>query len=253
VSVGQTLREARERTGRSVDEVSQATRIRAAVIRAIEDDNFAPCGGDVYARGHIRSIAAVVGANAEELIAEYDATHHASRVSVSESLEAEVADVRASQRRGPSWAAAAAVVLIALIVYGVVQLVTPPASSGPGIAAPSSSATAPSAPAPVAPAPTPSASSSPEVIAARESVSVVVDAARRASWIRVTDSAGQTVFEGLLNPGDRQEFSDPTELSFVIGDAGAVDLTVNGESVGAPGADGAVVRVSFGPDDPAAG
>ena len=64
MSIGQTLHEARERAGLSVDEVSERTRIRATVVRAIEADDFALCGGDVYARGHVRAIAAVVAPTA---------------------------------------------------------------------------------------------------------------------------------------------------------------------------------------------
>ena len=73
VSIGATLAEARQGAGLTVAEVSARTRIRESLIRAIEHDEFDGCGGDVYARGHIRAIAAVVGADPEWLISEYDA------------------------------------------------------------------------------------------------------------------------------------------------------------------------------------
>jgi transcriptional regulator with XRE-family HTH domain len=73
VSIGETLAQARLRAGLSVSEVSQKTRIRETLIRAIESDDYSRCGGDFYARGHIRSIARVVGADPEPLIREYDA------------------------------------------------------------------------------------------------------------------------------------------------------------------------------------
>ena len=52
-----------------MDDVAADTRIRATVIEAIEADHFELCGGTVYARGHIRSIARVVGVDSEPLIA----------------------------------------------------------------------------------------------------------------------------------------------------------------------------------------
>jgi transcriptional regulator with XRE-family HTH domain len=73
VSIGGALAEARSEAGLSVTEVSERTRIRAAIIRDIERDDFAACGGDFYARGHIRAIAKVVGTDPVPLIAEYDA------------------------------------------------------------------------------------------------------------------------------------------------------------------------------------
>jgi len=39
----------------------------------------------------------------------------------------------------------------------------------------------------------------------------------------------------------------------VIGNAGGVELTVNGSVIGAPGRRGQVARVQFTPEDPAAG
>jgi transcriptional regulator with XRE-family HTH domain len=73
VSIGETLAQARLRAGLSVSDVSQRTRIRETLIRAIESDDYSGCGGDFYARGHIRSIARVVGTDPEPLIREYDA------------------------------------------------------------------------------------------------------------------------------------------------------------------------------------
>lgn len=73
MSIGGILAEARQAAGLSVSDVSARTRIRAALIRAIEADDFAPCGGDFYARGHIRAIARAVGTDSRPLIADYDA------------------------------------------------------------------------------------------------------------------------------------------------------------------------------------
>lgn len=76
MSIGEDLAQARHRAGLTVREVSQQTCIRETLIRAIEHDDYCGCGGDFYARGHIRAIARVVGADPVPLIAEYDAAHH---------------------------------------------------------------------------------------------------------------------------------------------------------------------------------
>jgi cytoskeletal protein RodZ len=79
VSIGGTLAEARQAAGLTVADVSARTRIRGGLIRAIEHDDFGPCGGDFYARGHIRAIARVVGVDSQPLIAEYDAASLGAR------------------------------------------------------------------------------------------------------------------------------------------------------------------------------
>jgi hypothetical protein len=75
VDIGGALAEARSESGLSVDQVSERTRIRATIIRAIERDDYAMCGGDFYARGHIRAIARVVGTDPAPLIQQYDIAH----------------------------------------------------------------------------------------------------------------------------------------------------------------------------------
>src|SRR6202012_1076770 len=77
VSIGDTLAEARRQSGLTVTQVSQRTRIRESIIRSVEQDDFSPCGGDFYARGHIRSIAEVVGTDPVPLIRDFDAEHGA--------------------------------------------------------------------------------------------------------------------------------------------------------------------------------
>jgi Helix-turn-helix domain len=73
VTVGEALAEARYRAGLTVDEVSERTRIREAVIRCIEQDDYDACGGDLYVRGYVRAIAGAVGIDAQPLIREFDA------------------------------------------------------------------------------------------------------------------------------------------------------------------------------------
>src|SRR2546423_6849889 len=72
--IGQSLAAPRRDAGLSVDDLSAKTRLRATVIRAIEADDFSLCGGDFYARGHVRTLAGLVGIDPAPLLAEYDAT-----------------------------------------------------------------------------------------------------------------------------------------------------------------------------------
>jgi hypothetical protein len=75
VSIGEALTAARRQAGLTITQVSQRTRIRETIVRGIERDDFSACGGDFYARGHIRAIARAAGADPEPLIREYDSSH----------------------------------------------------------------------------------------------------------------------------------------------------------------------------------
>ena len=73
MSIGEALAQARSQAGLTLTQVSQRTRIRETIIAGIEADDYSSCGGDFYARGHIRAIARVAGIDSEPLIEEYDA------------------------------------------------------------------------------------------------------------------------------------------------------------------------------------
>jgi cytoskeletal protein RodZ len=75
VSIGEVLAAARRQAGLTITQVSQRTRIRETIIRGIEEDDFAACGGDFYARGHIRAIARATGVDGEPLVRQYDTSH----------------------------------------------------------------------------------------------------------------------------------------------------------------------------------
>ena len=87
MSIGETLAQARHQAGLSVAQVSEQTRIRPLIIRGMEADDYSMCGGDFYARGNIRDIAEVVGADPGPLIDEYDRAYRATGPVAATSLD----------------------------------------------------------------------------------------------------------------------------------------------------------------------
>lgn len=123
--VGEALAEARGQAGFTVAEVSQRTRIREAIIRGIEGDDYSACGGDFYARGNIRSIAKAVGADPEPLICEYDAVHRAPGVLSAVSLDELVTPGRTPGRRLNATAVLGLALIAALGFVGYTFLTGP--------------------------------------------------------------------------------------------------------------------------------
>jgi cytoskeletal protein RodZ len=251
VSIGTTLAAARETAGLSLEDVAAATRIRRTLIMNIEDDDYSACGGDFYARGHLRNIAVAVGLDPAPLLAEFDAARpEAAPARATEVFEAETTTWK-ERRGGPNWSAAMAAALVLVISYGLVQAFSGSGGGGHDVADQGHTTSAPpSTSAPVSP--TPSGDDSAVAQAPRGKVTVAVRATDR-SWVQVTTTSGQELFQGLLQPGQEKTFTDKTRLKLVIGNAGGVELTVNGSAIGAPGRRGQVARVQFTPEDPAAG
>lgn len=114
MTIGDVLAAGRRQAGMTVTQVGQRTCIRETIIRSIERNDFTGCGGDFYARGHIRSIAQAVNVDPEPLIAEYDATIGSPRQISAADVFQPVTPVRLKERRKPNWTAAMALALLAI-------------------------------------------------------------------------------------------------------------------------------------------
>ena len=121
------LAAARTRLGLTVDQLAERTRIRPHVIESIEVDDFAPCGGDFYARGHLRTLARVLGVDAAPLLASYDEHYADAPIDPRRVFEAELAtgvggSIRGT-RGGPNWSVLVAAVMAVVLVWSIARLV----------------------------------------------------------------------------------------------------------------------------------
>jgi cytoskeletal protein RodZ len=124
VSIGATLAAARRRAGLSVADVSRSTRVRENIIEGIEQDDYAACGGDFYARGHIRAIAQAVGVDPAPLIEEFDATWRSAReITAAEAFQPSI-PLRNRERRRVRWTAVLAVVVLAVLGFASYKFVS---------------------------------------------------------------------------------------------------------------------------------
>lgn len=247
MGIGETLARARESAGLSVAEVSRRTRVRETIILGIERDDFQPCGGDFYARGHIRSIARVLRIDPEPLIRHYDDTHGGAPQALSAlaAFEPE-APVAFRERRSPNWSAAMAVALALVVLYGIVHVFTGKE--------PTREATQAARPAPVAtttrpPAAPPRAGGTPRPAVPRKNVEVRLKASQT-SWVSIRDGKNRQLFSGLIRSGDVRQWTARKRIRIIIGNGGALKLFVNGKYLGSPGIAGQVLQLSFGPTDP---
>ncbi|MFD8752226.1 helix-turn-helix domain-containing protein [Kitasatospora sp. NPDC059577] len=258
-SIGRVLSTARIDAGLTVDQVSTATRVRVPIVHAVEEDDFGRCGGDFYARGHIRLIARAVGVDGDELVARYDAAHGgppAAKRPASQLVDS--GPIKVPSRGRPNWAAAmvaAIVAVVALIGFNLVSgkgghgstgsaSAPLPSGSGTGSVAPAAT------PAVQPPAPAPSAAAIAAVPADKVTVKLVAEGT---SWVSAMNSSGKSLFQNNISDGQDQTFTDPKQIKLVLGNGGAVHAYVNGKDLGLLGKDGQVVHVTYTPGDPQAG
>jgi cytoskeletal protein RodZ len=151
-----------------------------------------------------------------------------------------------------SWKTLAGISLATLALLGAVQIIisnskTTEISSPEAVATESATAE----PTNTSEAqPTPTATSTPTTVrdtySSGTGVSVKVAASRGNSWLFVSDANGTTLYSGQIRSGQNLNFSSSTRVSLKVGNAGAVDVSVNGKGAQQIGDDGEVITVSYG-------
>jgi hypothetical protein len=192
--IGPEVAASRTRLGLTVDQLAERTRIRPHVIEAIEVDDFAPCGGDFYARGHLRTLARVLGMDVAPMLEAYDERYARAPISPRRVFEAERAtgvngSIRGT-RGGPNWSVLVALVMALVLAWSIARLAmdTPPELQGSnpilnGSGGPEGGAAAPAA----------------------DPVAVVLSASEGGAHVVVRDAAGEIVYKGNLAVGDTRE------------------------------------------------
>jgi cytoskeletal protein RodZ len=215
VSIGATLAAARRRAGLTVSDVSQRTRVTEPIIRGIEQDDYAACGGDFYARGHIRAIARAVGEDPVPLIDEFDSTWRSAKEVTAAEVFQPAMPLRKRERRRVRWAAVLAVLVLAVLGFATYKFV-----SGVGRARP----TAATSPRPSPPGgPTNPPASAPAVQGSTAQSTSAQASASQASTspapsaspvpVQVLAPASVTAF----GPAGRGDGDDPQRAALAIG------------------------------------
>ena len=235
--IGETLRVIRLEQRLSLEETAWRTRMRPGVLRALEEEQFDELGHHAYVRSHLASYARFLGADPSELVGRLDARRVEPEPSSIEELDRQRREARKPPRG--KWLIAAAIsaaVVIAASVLGWFggQAERPVASSA------DSQGSVPAG------APVAGEEEQGPVPAAEARVRLRVEASGTTHVSIVAD--GRELFEGELAAGEARTFRARNELEIIVADGGAITLMLNGSELGAPGDDGAVARVRFGPD-----
>lgn len=80
MDIGQTLRDARQRRGLSLQEISRATKISVQILEAIERNQTDALAGGLYMRGYLRAYANQVGLNPADIVSGFLAGQEASEI-----------------------------------------------------------------------------------------------------------------------------------------------------------------------------
>ena len=224
MSIGDTLAEARRQTGLTITQVSRQTRIRESIIRAIEQGDFSACGGDFYARGHIRSIAAAVGVDPVPLIREYDEEHGPPGAMRASQIFEPATPIKIREPKNLHLGWVLAVAVLALAGFGAYHFYPKHTSADPTASA---SVTLHSHSTSTAKA---STTSKPAAKKPTVPEAVIRLTAAQACWVGLDSTTGKTLYQGVVAAGSTKTWNEKDQVSLVIGNPPGITLTVNGKT-----------------------
>jgi cytoskeletal protein RodZ len=254
VTVGERLREARERQKVSLHAIAEKTNISVRFLDAIEKNQFEKLPGGIFLRGFIRSYAIQVGLDPDATVAQFLADEPAFRE------ETEDGPVRSGDGPGMGVLVVAGLALVALTL-GLIYVFAPDwlglrsAAFGPSADAPpaviaeagatdTEATPLASAPAQALPAATttpppaaPPASAAPSTSQSPKAPLRLVIAPSDRCWVQVA-ADGQVRVAREFAAGERMTIDAAESLRITAGNAGAFAYELNdrpGKSLGSPG------------------
>ncbi|MBA2442128.1 MAG: helix-turn-helix domain-containing protein [Rubrobacter sp.] len=278
LGIGRTLEALRKERGLSLQDVEEATKIRTRYVEALENEDFDALPDRIYVQGFLKSYATFLGLDGEELVREFRGSATERPVhgpSASGEFERPIRNpggLSTPARRRATNAifitlSLAVVFLIALVgvfyfVGREAQLTGDRVEPLPGDAAPATDG-APDEPNPALETTdtTTNETTTSETTDQAEdtsggstigssgevegdSIVTTVSVSDTEVWISVR-SDGELAFQGFAQQGFVQSFESQQSLAITSGNAGAVELEVNGQEYGALGDDGEITTRSF--------
>jgi cytoskeletal protein RodZ len=268
-TVGEQLRGERVRRGLSIDELAARTRIASRYLEAIEAGDIRALPGEFFYRSFVRQYAAALGLDESDFDHEVrpgrppDATLTPATRGAQRIYEPEVHEVRDSRFGEALSRMPMSVLLLVVVVVGTSAVYTlwyreTAPSSLPAEPPGQSAAAAPAAPtptaetAPAAGVPPESKSVQPSVGQESPAAPVPVDAklvtleltASEAAWVSVS-SGGKNLYTGTLGSGESRVLQAGADARLTVGNAGGLQVKLNGRDIGPLGPRGQTRVYSF--------
>jgi len=245
-SLGAYLRALREAKGSSLEDMARSTRVGIRHLEALEEERLADLPSPVFVRGFIRAYCGFLREAPEQALGHYETL-------AGERAVAQAASAPPHPRT--TWANSSVLVGLALLVIlgiGLIVLnLTVKRTGGTSVAAPKTAAPA-EAQSPATPASPPASIPAPAVAKSVAGPQRLLMKAVEPTWIRVQPDEGRAT-EELLPAGASREWSAERRFLVTLGNAGGVELILNGKVLPPLGSKGTVIQRLELPQAPASG
>ncbi len=230
-SLGRYLKKEREIRNMSLREVAKNTKVKEHLLKAIEEDQYAPLPSPTYVKGFLLSYAKYVGLDPNDVLLRYENSLRGKSVTQPEGQPEKkiIGNIKYP------WVIGGVIVIGLFASYFLLFYPSQPPVKSISVK-PKVEETLPSPPQKVAPI------SSPE----EQPFSLQLRADEE-TWVRIQID-GQPQHEMTLRPGESTSHQAQKQIYLLVGNAGGLDIIFKGKTLGRFGKSGEVVNLVFTPE-----
>ena len=253
--IGGRLRRAREDRGLSLSDAARRTKLSINVLQAIERNDFTSLPAGMYRKAYVRTLAAEVGLNPTEIVADFCQRFEppVETVAVAVPIHSAALQEKWIQQLTPSPQRS----IVTLAAFAAAAVAWFMLQAGPvGVKVPLDDAASDFAARPMSRASialtagAPRGAAEPMAIGAHATAVPLRIEMTATGWCWVAaETDGQRVMYRLVEPGERVVLEGQRMIALRLGDAGSVVLSINEGASRSFGGHGQVVELEVTPDN----
>jgi len=240
--LGELLRKTREAKGLSLAQVEEATKIRSVYLQALEEEDDDCLPPPVYVKGFLRNYARYLDLDPQQVLSLYQESEATTPATPAQVMLDEPLEPLTLRRWWPAWVVLLVIAVVVAVWWGYQRYYgTVPVAQARATPTPTCVPSSPTPEPPTAtPSPTLTASPTPTPTTAI-ALEVSIELVGQQAWLLVHVD-GEMVFTGTLEPGATRTWRADERIVLHCGNAGAVRVTVNGQTLGPMGEPGQVIE-----------
>ncbi len=223
-SIGDRLREERERKNLSREEVHKSTKIHLPILKALEEDKGDEFLSSVYIKGFLKKYSQYLGLDSSLITEEYESLHPQSSAFVLAPVQEKKSKMK--YPRLSSLFKIFLIIILTLLFIAYLRFIlhsfskTPAKATSKGVEIIKKTVKAPAL--------------KPSLLVAKDKPLILTIKARRDSWMQVK-SDGRVIFENVLSKGKEEKWLAKEKLELWVGNAEGLQLILNGKELPSPG------------------
>jgi len=238
-NVGEILKNTRIEKGYTFEQIENYTKISKRYLEAMENEEWDILPGDVYLKGFLKTYCRYLGLDEKELLTEMQ--YNSEPEIITQNASAKI-DMNVIPRKKMKRVLGIIAIILLLMTSYFYKNYLLPFTDPQGSSTATGEEELNKTPNGEIPLETETPTNPKEEIIG---IALNIRSINQACWVKVKDGSNKILFEGTITNGQELDFTNLQKVTFTLGDAGQVEVTMNGNNLGVLGKSGEIVTKTY--------